>query len=113
MTNVSNPELEALYSLAEGLIFPSWEEGFGWPIAEAQACGCPVFASDRAPLTEAGGTAAVYFNPNDPAAAAKTIATAWPNRAAQRERGLLEVARWQPDVMFDAYEKIYRELVSA
>ncbi|HLP03315.1 MAG TPA: glycosyltransferase, partial [Opitutaceae bacterium] len=42
---VSNDALEALYSLADGLLFPSWEEGFGWPLLEAQACGCRVFTS--------------------------------------------------------------------
>ena len=113
LSDVSNIELEALYSLAEGLIFPSWEEGFGWPIAEAQACGCPVFTSDRAPMNEVGGTAAVYFDPADPAGAAKIIALAWPDRPAQRTRGLLESARWQPEIMLTAYEKIYRELAPA
>ena len=42
LTFLANEDLRALYSLAEGLVFPSFEEGFGWPIIEAQACGCPV-----------------------------------------------------------------------
>ncbi|MEO7413151.1 MAG: glycosyltransferase family 1 protein [Opitutaceae bacterium] len=107
---VSSEELEAFYSLAEGLIFPSWEEGFGWPVAEAQACGCPVFTSDRAPMTEVGGRAAVYFDPADPTQAARTIAAAWPRRTNQRQLGLEDSSRWNSDAMFDAYEVIYREL---
>jgi glycosyltransferase involved in cell wall biosynthesis len=110
---VSSEQLEAFYSLAEGLIFPSWEEGFGWPIAEAQACGCPVFTSNRAPMTEVGGDAAVYFDPADPKAAAQTIALAWPSRAKQRVAGLEQVTHWRTDVMFEAYEKNYAELQSA
>src|SRR5207248_5357403 len=41
--------LEALYNCAHALLFPSRFEGFGWPIAEAQACGCPVLCRDAAP----------------------------------------------------------------
>lgn len=109
---VSSEHLEAFYRLAEGLIFPSWEEGFGWPIAEAQACGCPVFTSNRSPMTEVGGRAAVYFDPAEPAAAAQVIAAAWPHRDGQRERGLEESHRWQAEAMFRAYEAIYQELVT-
>lgn len=109
---VSSEQLEAFYRLADGLIFPSWEEGFGWPIAEAQACNCPVFASNRAPMTEVGGESAVYFDPSDPNGAARIIAAAWPARVTQRARGLEQARRWQPETMFAAYEKIYRELIA-
>jgi glycosyltransferase involved in cell wall biosynthesis len=109
---VSSEELEALYSLAEGLIFPSWAEGFGWPIAEAQACGCPVFASDRAPLTEVGGDAAIYFDPADPPASARRIAAAWPTRRNLGERGLARAALWAPERMLADYEQLYRRLIS-
>ena len=107
---VSSEQLEAFYNLAEGLIFPSWEEGFGWPIAEAQACGCPVFTSNRAPMTEVGGSAAVYVDPANPGEAAQLIAAAWPGRRGQRERGLEEAPRWKSEAMFAGYEAIYREL---
>ena len=111
LNGVTNPELEALYNLAEGLVFPSWEEGFGWPVAEAQACGCPVFASNRAPMTEVGGRSSVYFDPENSADAARTIAAAWRTRAARRELALAESRRWQPAPMFEAYEAIYRQLL--
>lgn len=111
-SSLTNDQLEGLYSLAEGLIFPSWEEGFGWPIAEAQACGCPVFTSNRAPMTEVGGSAGVYFDPAKPADAARLIAAAWSSRSTQRSRGLEEVQRWNPDAMFASYEKIYAELAA-
>ncbi len=49
LVDITNEELEALYSRAEALLFPSLAEGFGWPPIEAQACGCPVVSSDIAP----------------------------------------------------------------
>jgi glycosyltransferase involved in cell wall biosynthesis len=111
LTSVSGPELEALYNLAAALIFPSWEEGFGWPLAEAQACGCPVFATNRAPMTEVGGRSSVYFDPADIAGAARIIAGAWAGRDSLRPLALKEAQRWQPAAMLDAYEQLYRQIV--
>ena len=110
LPSVTNPELEALYNGAEALLFPSWEEGFGWPIAEAQACGCAVFASDRAPMTEVGGRSSVYFDPHQPDDAARKIAARWPERAAHRALALREAERWQPSLMLAAYEELYHRL---
>ena len=58
---LASDQLEALYSFARVLLFPSLAEGFGWPIVEAMACGCPVVTTDEAPMTEVGGTAASYL----------------------------------------------------
>ena len=87
LSGLSGRQLEAAYGAAEALIFPSLDEGFGWPVAEAQACACPVFTSNRPPMTEVGGDGAVYFDPTDPAAAAATIAAAWPDRVELARRG--------------------------
>ena len=46
LTGVAEEDLRALYSMASVMIFPSFQEGFGWPIIEAQACGCPVATSN-------------------------------------------------------------------
>ncbi len=62
---INDDELVALYKNAAAFILPSFEEGFGLPILEAMACGCPVVASNVASLPEVGGDAAVYFNPQD------------------------------------------------
>lgn len=66
LAGVSNEQLGALYSLAEALLFPSLREGFGWPILEAQACGCPVVTSDRPPMNRFGGPAAILADPENP-----------------------------------------------
>ena len=62
-TDVSDEDLRAFYTMAECLIFPSLYEGFGWPIVEAQACGCRVITTKRPPMTETGGRAAYYIDP--------------------------------------------------
>jgi len=111
VSGVTHAQLEALYSLAEALIFPSWEEGFGWPVAEAQACGCPVFTSDRAPMTEVGGRFSGYFDPADSAQAARAIADAWPGRIARRDLALADARRWRTAPMLDAYEALYRKII--
>ena len=59
--SLSGEELVAAYSLARVFIFPSLEEGFGWPIIEAQACGCLVLTTDAPPMNEIGGPAASYI----------------------------------------------------
>jgi glycosyltransferase involved in cell wall biosynthesis len=59
-------EIIALYSMCQAMVFPSYSEGFGWPIIEAQACGAPVITSNKAPMkSEVGGTAALYADPDD------------------------------------------------
>ena len=58
--NIDNQGLIAAYSSAKVFLMPSLAEGFGWPIIEAQACGCPVITTDAAPMNEIGGIAATY-----------------------------------------------------
>jgi len=55
--------LPALLSYARGFIFPSLVEGFGLPVLEAMACGCPVITSKIPAITEVCGDAALLVNP--------------------------------------------------
>jgi len=61
LRNLDSATLQALYSLACVLLFPSLAEGFGWPLIEAQACGCPVITTDEPPMNEVAGEAACYL----------------------------------------------------
>jgi glycosyltransferase involved in cell wall biosynthesis len=64
--NPKDIEIIGLYSMCQVMVFPSFSEGFGWPIIEAQACGAPVITSNKAPMMdEVGGNAALYANPDD------------------------------------------------
>ncbi len=62
---VSEEDLVYLYNLATVYCQPSFAEGFGLPVLEALACGCPVVSSNAHSLPEVGGEAVVYFDPHD------------------------------------------------
>ncbi|WP_196933630.1 glycosyltransferase [Pseudacidovorax intermedius] len=78
--------LRAAYSCARCLFFPSITEGFGWPIIEALACGCPVLTTDEAPMNEVGGDV-VRLVPH----AADMSPEAWTDRAAELLMDLSEM----------------------
>jgi glycosyltransferase involved in cell wall biosynthesis len=61
--NSNEEELYNLYKHAIAFVFPSLYEGFGLPIIEAFACGCPVILSESSCFHEIAGKAALYFNP--------------------------------------------------
>ena len=65
--------LPTLYSRASVFIFPSLYEGFGLPILEAMACGCPVVASRAASIPEIAGEAAVLVFPPEPGRLAEAV----------------------------------------
>ena len=87
---VEADEMPAYYSGAECLVMPSLYEGFGLPVIEAMACGCPVIVSDRASLPEIAGEAALVTKP-DPDPIAEAIRDLLGNdalRESLRARGL-------------------------
>lgn len=61
---VPEKDLPALYRGAIALLLPSLFEGFGLPILEAQACGCPVITSNVSSMPEVAGKGAIYVNPS-------------------------------------------------
>lgn len=71
--HVSDDDIALLFSRAVCLLFPSYVEGFGLPIVEAMALGCPVVSSDRSCMPEICGDAALLRSPDDPAAWIETI----------------------------------------
>lgn len=60
---VPDENMPALYSGAIALIYPSLFEGFGLPVLEAQACGCPVITSNCSSMPEAAGKGAILVDP--------------------------------------------------
>lgn len=70
---VDDASLRALYEAASCFLFPSLYEGFGLPVLEAMACGCPVALSDIPALREVAGGAARYFDPRHPHDIARAV----------------------------------------
>jgi glycosyltransferase involved in cell wall biosynthesis len=109
---VSRDELVDLYRGAAALVFPSLYEGFGMPVVEAMACGCPVACSDAASLPEVAGDAARLFDPRD----AGEIAAAVDEVLRQPEpwiaRGLERAKHFTWGACARAPDDVYRELFS-
>jgi glycosyltransferase involved in cell wall biosynthesis len=115
VSNADNTLLEALYNRAHALLFPSRFEGFGWPILEAQSCGCPVICSDRCSFPEVGGAGALYRDVDDEAGFANDILRLCDpgERNKWVARGLQNVRGFAADKMVDQYVRLYEEELSA
>lgn len=103
--------LEALYNGATAFLFPSRFEGFGWPIIEAQTCGCPVICSDRAPLPEVAGDAGlIHPVAEEERFAAEIIRLTDPQeRALWSARSLRNAERFSTDKMIAEYISAYQQ----
>ena len=115
VTRVSHEILEALYNRAYALVFPSRFEGFGWPIIEAQACGCPVVCSDTTSLPEVAGDGALVRSLDDEAGfVADLLSLRNPARRAELiERGHRNTERFTTQRMVSDYAEVYRSLSAA
>lgn len=107
--------LVALYGAAAALLHVSLCEGFGNPLAEAMACGCPVVASDRSAMPEVTGGAALLADPGDPAAVATMLARVLDDAALaadMRDAGLRRAAELSWSSFAAANLAIYRGVLA-
>jgi glycosyltransferase involved in cell wall biosynthesis len=111
LVNIDNENLRSLYSSATALLFPSLQEGFGWPIIEAQACGCPVFTSNLPPMNDVGGKAAIYIEPNNHEEAASKILDYLPKLETLKSESLLNSQRFSTEKMIAEYVTLYRQAI--
>jgi glycosyltransferase involved in cell wall biosynthesis len=106
----SDDTLDALYRRALLLAFPSRYEGFGFPVLEAMARGCPVVASDTASIPELAGDAAVLVPAGDAAALAAAITDLIHHDAARKDlaaRGRTRAARFRWDASAVGHRQAY------
>lgn len=120
---LSNEAIQAAYSLAQLFLFPSLAEGFGWPIIEAQACGCPVLTTDDAPMNEIGGPAARYLpllhatmDIDEWARSGSDVINEMIDAGAASNADLIKqrvnwAAQFTQQRAIDAYERIYQAIV--
>ncbi|HUB73903.1 MAG TPA: glycosyltransferase family 1 protein [Solirubrobacteraceae bacterium] len=107
---VPDADLEALWRLAACAAFPTLGEGFGIPVIEALGHGVPVAASDLPVLREIGGELVHYFDPRDPAAAARAIEAALADEQA-RARGPEHVAGFSWEAAAAATYEVYERVL--
>jgi glycosyltransferase involved in cell wall biosynthesis len=123
ITNLSDEYINIAYSGAICLLFPSLDEGFGWPIAEAMASGSLVITTNRSPMNEVGGLAAFYIDkkPSD-----IMLLNAWKDESAkivekvfslstmQRnemiEKSLTQSQKFTAEYSLNAIEVVYKEI---
>jgi glycosyltransferase involved in cell wall biosynthesis len=110
--DISNSELMELYCNASALLFPSLHEGFGWPVLEAQACGCLVVTTDRRPMTEIAGDAAIFIDPYDPEEAARKMSIEIRNSDTLRAAGFENLDRFNEAKVAAQYKECYEMIVS-
>ena len=106
--------LEALYNRAFAFFYPSRFEGYGFPIIEAQACGCPVLcSSDCGPFPEIVESSAIMYPSGDEESFARAIIRLQDlsERDKWVKRGLENAKRFSVDNVISDYIKLYEELM--
>lgn len=100
----SDDDLAAALSGAAGLIYPSLYEGFGLPVLEAMACGCPVVTTACGSLPEVTGNACLIIDGSSPAAMAAALRQLGSDvvRGDLRHAGLERAARFDWSAMVSA-----------
>ena len=125
LSGVEDEFVRLAYAGASLFLFPSFGEGFGWPIAEAMASGCPVITTGEAPMTEVAGDNALLIRRRplsqiDAEAWAiegaslidKILALSVSEREAVIQKGINNAKRFDTALALDEIEKIYLKILS-
>ena len=124
LSGIEDADVCLAYAGASLVLFPSLAEGFGWPIAEAMASGCPVITTDESPMTEVAGNAAflVPRRPNGDQQAAqwalkvaevvvKILVLSSVERREIVEAGLINIQRFDSGLVLNRIESIYQTIL--
>jgi glycosyltransferase involved in cell wall biosynthesis len=112
---VRDEELPFWYNAAKVLVFPSVYEGFGMPIIEAMACGTPVIAAHTSSIPEAGGEAALYFEPHDVEKLTQQLAEIFENDdllLKMRQSGFMQARKFSWELAGSETVRIYAEVLA-
>ena len=110
--SVGNDDLVRFYNHAEGMVYFSFFEGFGLPILEAMACGCPVATSRTSSMTEIAEDAAIMVDPHDSGSMREGMLRLLESetmREELREKGLRRAAQYSwkktAELTYEGYKK--------
>ena len=117
LSGLPRDDLSLLYNGADVLLFPSFYEGFGLPVAEAMACGTPVITSSISVMQEIAGDAAIQIDPSDIPSIAKSLIHLLSDDELRSKLSMRGVERsnrysWDRTVLetIKVYEKAFRGL---
>ena len=122
LDGLSDVQVRSAYNLTKLFLFPSLEEGFGWPIAEARACGALVLTTGHAPMTEVGGDAVEYlsrrpFSNRDEWARegatkiAMLLGLSDSEKQSRQALGFEQANKFSTDATLDRYEEHYQRIL--
>ncbi|MGI0495404.1 glycosyltransferase family 4 protein [Alkalinema pantanalense CENA528] len=112
--NIDQSKLVTLYNAADITLFPSFYEGFGFPVLESMACGTPVITSNTSSLPEVAGNAAILIDPTQP----KTMADAieWLHQDSNYRKQLIQqgsqwVKQFQWKITAEKTAQLYEQVL--
>jgi glycosyltransferase involved in cell wall biosynthesis len=109
MGYIDDSEIVSLLETATALVMPSSYEGFGLPIIEAMACGCPVIAAANSGMLEAGGDAALFFETGNTAQLAKAMLEMTSSPLRRQERAAKGIEHVRPMTWENVARKVSEE----
>jgi len=110
---VPRKKLPNYYSNAECLVLPSLYEGFGRPVVEAMACGCPTITSNTSSLPEVVGDAGLMVDPRDVSALKNAMKEVLTNEGLRRnmvKKGLMRASNFSWQKTAKETSEVYKEI---
>lgn len=112
---VPDEDLVVLYNLATAVAMPSLYEGFGLPVLEAMACGCPVITSKEGSLPEVAGNAAYYVDAYDVKSISEGIKKVFEDEGLGKElseKGLKQVEKFSWKITASQTLQVYEKVLT-